>query len=404
VDLLLDGLVSRLIGGGAAGSASLKQAVTAFRTEPDIRWLWMVMLTAMDLGDDDTWQVQVSRQGQAAREAGSVAVLPVALIHLAMLRTLSGNFRRRCRGHPGSGRHRLRDRRATWAARSPHPRCFPGPPRRDDGIDRQCPTQRDHQREGLIITAADYAEAIQQIGLGHYDMALEVALKASAENDALSASMSLPDVIEAAVRNNKPDVAVAALQRLSTVTQASGTQWALGVEALSQALLCEDRHEADRLYREAIERLGNTAIAVDLARAHLLYGEWLRRQRRRTDARVQLRTAHDMFSAMGAEAFADRVGRELRATGERLRNRSVETTFQLTPQQTQVARLASQGRSNPEIAAELFISPRTVEYHLRGVFTALGITSRNQLAGALDRSDASRIDSKAIAAQRRSLS
>jgi DNA-binding CsgD family transcriptional regulator len=215
-------------------------------------------------------------------------------------------------------------------------------------------------------------------------MTLEAAEKASEpEAPTFFAVLWLPDVIEAAARSNKADVALAAFEQLSEITRASGTQWASGVEARSHALLCEDSQEAERLYRYAIERLGDTTIAVDLARAHLLYGEWLRRARRRTDSRQHLRTAYDMFSAMGAEAFAERVARELRATGERARKRSEPTTFQLTPQQAQVARLASQGYSNPEIAAQLFLSPKTVEYHLRGVFSALGINSRKQLEGAL---------------------
>jgi DNA-binding CsgD family transcriptional regulator len=238
--------------------------------------------------------------------------------------------------------------------------------------------------EGLVITTSAYSTAIQRIGLGHYNEALEAALKASDPEHRLYAVWALPDVIEAAVRSNKPDVAVTALERLSTITQAIGNEWALGVEARSRALLCDDRPQADKLYREAIKRLDRTTIATDRARAHLLYGEWLRRERRRTDAREHLRTAHDMFCAMGAEAFTDRVARELHATGERTRRRSLETTNQLTPQQAQVARLAVQGHTNSEIAAQLFISPRTVEYHLRNVFLTLGVTSRRKLANALD--------------------
>jgi DNA-binding CsgD family transcriptional regulator len=191
-------------------------------------------------------------------------------------------------------------------------------------------------------------------------------------------------VIEAAVRTSKRDVAVSALGRLATIARASGTEWALGLEARSQALLCDDRAEAESLYGEAIERLGNTTIAVDLARAHLVFGEWLRRERRQPAAREHLRTAHEMFSAMGAEAFADRAASELRVSGEGVRKRSAARTVQLTPQQSQVARLAGLGHTNPEIASQLFISPKTVEHHLRGVFATLGITSRRQLAKALN--------------------
>jgi DNA-binding CsgD family transcriptional regulator len=176
-------------------------------------------------------------------------------------------------------------------------------------------------------------------------------------------------------------VAVDALRRLDERASVAGTDWALGILARSRALLC-DGEEADGLYREAIERLGRTRIAVHLARAHLVYGEWLRRENRRVDAREQLRAAHEMFSRMGAEAFAERARRELLATGETVRKRTVETLDELTAQEAQIARLAAQGQSNPEIAAELFISPRTVEYHLRKVFAKLDIASRKELRGA----------------------
>ena len=162
------------------------------------------------------------------------------------------------------------------------------------------------------------------------------------------------------------------------MTSASGTDWALGVQARSHALLSEGE-EAEDLYREAIGRLGRTRVRTELARAHLLYGEWLRRERRRADAREQLRTAHRMLEAMGMEAFAERARRELRATGETARKRTVATMVELTAQEAQIARLARDGLSNPEIGTRLFLSPRTVQYHLRNVFTKLGISSRGQL-------------------------
>ncbi|HET6834889.1 MAG TPA: helix-turn-helix transcriptional regulator, partial [Acidimicrobiales bacterium] len=166
-------------------------------------------------------------------------------------------------------------------------------------------------------------------------------------------------------------------------TQASGTDWALGIEARSRALI-SDGAAADALYREAVERLAHTRVTVHLARAHLVYGEWLRREQRRSDARQHLRAAHDMFDRFGAEGFAVRARRELLATGETVRKRTVWTQDVLTPQEAQVARLAADGRTNPEIGAQLFISPRTAEYHLRKVFTKLDISSRRQLRGALD--------------------
>ena len=174
-------------------------------------------------------------------------------------------------------------------------------------------------------------------------------------------------------------MAADALRRLAESTTASGTDWALGVEARSRALL-SDGDTAERLYRESIERLGRTRMRADLARAHLLYGEWLRRERRRVDARAQLRIAHDMLDAMGMDAFAERARRELQATGETARKRSVATgDEQLTAQEAQIAGMARDGLSNPEIGARMFISARTVQYHLRKVFTKLGIESRTQL-------------------------
>ena len=190
------------------------------------------------------------------------------------------------------------------------------------------------------------------------------------------------ELIEAAARCGRHEIATDALERLSLTAQAGGTDWALGVEARSRALVSED-DAADALYREAIGRLRRTRVRVELARSHLVYGEWLRRERRRVEAREQLRTAYEMLSEMGAEAFAERARRELAATGETARKRTDETRDELTAQEAQIARLARDGLSNPEIGAELFISPRTVKYHLRKVFTKLDISSRHELLTAL---------------------
>jgi DNA-binding CsgD family transcriptional regulator len=186
------------------------------------------------------------------------------------------------------------------------------------------------------------------------------------------------ELIEAGARSDRPDVAGPALERLAERTRAAGTDWALGMEARSRALL-SDGPEAEALYQEAIDRLGRSRVAVHLARAHLVYGEWLRRQQRRVDARHHLRTAHDMLTRFGAQAFAERAHRELQATGETVRKRSMETRNVLTAQETQVARLAATGHTNPEIGSQLFISPRTAEYHLHKVYSKLGISSRRQL-------------------------
>jgi DNA-binding NarL/FixJ family response regulator len=201
----------------------------------------------------------------------------------------------------------------------------------------------------------------------------------------LSPPGRLPELIEA-VRTGDAELARSALERLTEAANASDSDWRLGVEARSRALLSEA--EAEELHHEAIERLSRTRLRPELARAHLLYGEWLRREGRRLDAREQLRAAYDMFATIGMEAFAERARRELLATGDKVRKRSDETRGQLTPQEEQIARLAREGLSNPEIGAQLFISPRTVEWHLRKVFTKLGVHSRRELANGLPSSDA----------------
>jgi DNA-binding CsgD family transcriptional regulator len=238
--------------------------------------------------------------------------------------------------------------------------------------------------QGLEVMAAWWATALLDNGLGRYEEALAAARQAVDRREVAHApgNWALVELIEAAVRSGRPEAGADALRRLAVTTQASGTDWALGLEARSRALLSEgDATEA--LYREAIERLGRTRVRAELARAHLVYGEWLRRVPRRSDARVQLRTAHEMLTEMGIEAFADRAARELRATGATARKRTVETSVDLTPQELQVARLASEGLSNPEIGARLYISSKTASYHLSKVFTKLDITSRIELKRVL---------------------
>ena len=234
--------------------------------------------------------------------------------------------------------------------------------------------------QGAAMAAADWATASLYHGQGRYADALTAARQAVEHAQTNISMWALPELVEAAARTGNTQLAGDALDQLADWTQAAGTDWALGVEARCRALL-SGGEQADRRYREAITRLGRTR--PELARAHLLYGEWLRRQRRRTDAREQLRTACQLLDAIGMEAFAERAWRELRATGAAARRRPVTVQVELTAQEAQIARLAADGLSNPDIGTRLFLSPRTVQYHLGKVFTKLGITSRGQLSRTL---------------------
>ena len=237
--------------------------------------------------------------------------------------------------------------------------------------------------EGMGLSIIHYSSAVLHNSLGQYQEAMAAAERGAGYPQELGfATWSLVELVEAAARSGHPDRAAEAHELLRRRTSASGTDWALGVEARSRALLSQG-DAAESGYTEAVERLGRTRIRVELARAHLLYGEWLRRENRRLDARRHLRSAHDMFTDMGANAFAERARRELVATGETVRKRSVGIQEEFTPQEAQIARLAAQGHTNPEIGAELFLSPRTVEWHLRKVFAKLGIVSRRELSRTL---------------------
>jgi DNA-binding CsgD family transcriptional regulator len=233
--------------------------------------------------------------------------------------------------------------------------------------------------EGMGLRLLEWAAALLYNGCGRYGEAFEAAGRSCQEDDVGLFGWCLVELIEAGVRSGATDEASAALDRLSVRTRAAGTDWALGIEAGSRALL-SDGPDAEPLYHEAIERLARTRGKVHLARARLLYGEWLRRENRRVDAREQLRAAHEMFSGIGADGFAERARHELATTGETARSRTDEARGVLTPQEAHIARLAREGLSNPEIGAQLFISPRTVQYHLRKVFQKLDISSRNQLS------------------------
>jgi DNA-binding CsgD family transcriptional regulator len=236
--------------------------------------------------------------------------------------------------------------------------------------------------QGIAATYAQWVAAISHNGFGRYAEAFTAARQASEHSHLYVSMWALPELIEAATRTGDTKVAADALGRLAERTQAGGTDFGLGLEARCRALLSDGAAAEDK-YREAIDRLSRIRLRPELARAHLLYGEWLRREGRRLDAREQLRTAHDMLAGIGMEAFAERARRELIATGETVRKRSAETITALTAQEALIARLAGDGRTNPEIGAQLFLSARTVEWHLRRIFTKLGIGSRRELRAAL---------------------
>ena len=231
---------------------------------------------------------------------------------------------------------------------------------------------------GRFVALAAHASAVLYNGLGRHDAAREAAWRAFERDQVGFGAFVVSELAEAASKTGDAALLSVALEWLAERTRVSPTEWVLGIEARVRALRSEGE-VAERLYRESITHLGRTRVRVELARSHLLYGEWLRRERRRVDAREQLRTAHDMLETMGIGAFAERAGRELSATGETARTPTLETRDELTARENEIARLARDGLSNPEIGARLFISPRTVKYHLRKVFSKLGISSRNEL-------------------------
>jgi DNA-binding CsgD family transcriptional regulator/tetratricopeptide (TPR) repeat protein len=383
-DLLLDGLARRFTDGYAAGAPMLKRALGAFRSkdlprEEGLRWLWLACTTAVDLWDDESWEVLADRHLQLVRDAGALAVLPIALSTRGAVHMYAGEL--------NAAAALLEEVKAvteaTGSPLAPHGAlalaAIQGHEAEAARLIDATVSDVERRGEGIGLAVVHWASSMLYNGLGRYEEALTAAQKANEKSEAQVGAMWAPvELVEAATRSGNRDRAAVALQELTEMTRASGTDWALGIEARSRALLSENE-AAERRYREAIDRLGRTRVRVELARAHLVYGEWLRRERRRRDAREQLRTAHELFVSMGTEAFAERAARELLATGEHARKRSVETSGQLTAQETQIGRLARAGLSNSEIGARLFISPRTVEYHLHKVFTKLDISSRNQL-------------------------
>ena len=388
-DGLLDGLAVLITEGSAAGVPVMQRALAEFRSgdisgEDTLRWSWLATRTAVELWDYDAWCELSDRMVEVAREMGALTALPLAFALQTGTRIYRGDLDASAAINEewdtiveATGLHIARYGacfQSAWRGREAEASAVI-----DAAIE-----DATSRGEGFGTTAALVARAILLNGLGRHDEALAAAERGSGNPEDLAFhNWSLIELVESASRCRQRERGVEAVERLAERTSVTGTDWALGIEARCRALV-SDGDDAERLHVDAITRLGRTGVRVELGRAHLVYGEWLRRRRRRLDARQELRRAHDMFSAMGAEAFAERARRELLATGETARKRTVDTGTQLTNREKQIAHLARDGLSNPEIGTRLFLSPRTVEYHLRKVFTKLDITSRTQLLGVLD--------------------
>src|SRR3954462_4896904 len=390
-DLMLDGLSTLGTEGRAAAAPLLRRAMAAFVDEAspgqkDFRWGWLTTISAKLIWDEDGWHTVSARYLRESRDAGALARLPIDLTDWAFFATWCGDF--------GAAAVAIAELEAITKATGSHIApyaqlllaAFRG---QEDALPSIESTIRDAGASGqeLGVQWAEWVSAILFNGLARYDRALASAQRAADETPELQFSpWASTELIEAAVRSARPEVASGALERVMSATAPCTTDWSLGIQARCRALVSEGE-SAERLHREAIERLTRTRLRPELARAHLLYGEWLRRENHRIDARVQLHAAHDQFASIGMEAFAARARTELQATGEKVRKRTVETRDDLTAQERQIAALARQGLSNPEIGARLFLSPRTVEWHLHNVFTKLDIRSRRELTNALTSSD-----------------
>ena len=387
-DLLLRGLALHITDGPSAGTPVLKRALRAFRdgelaTEEGMRWVWLAGATAGRIWDYDGWDALTAAQIQVARDVGAVTMLPLALGTRAVALIFAGELREA--GSLVAESEALA--RATHGRINQYaPLVLAGFRGRQDEVQRLIHTStKDFMAsgEGLGLTMAQWATAVLCNGSARYDDALGAAEQAAeSPHELWDSTWVAVELVAAASRTGEVERAADAMASLSSSARAGASDWGLGVEARSRALL-SDGDGAERLYREAIERLRRTRVRVDLARAQLVYGEWLRRRRRRLDAREHLRTALEMYQRMDMEGFTGRAERELSATGERARKRTVETREELTAQEAQVAGLARDGLSNSAIGERLFISQHTVAYHLRKVFTKLDITSRNQLGRVL---------------------
>jgi DNA-binding CsgD family transcriptional regulator len=393
-DLLLDGLAANFNESYAAGVPFLRQALTAFgrgmSADEELRWLWLTTLAALHLWDDERWDMLSSRYVELARKAGALSELPLALSTRSMMLLFAGDLAT-ATALTDEGRAVID---ATGSQFAPYAAmglaALQGRQAEVSALIEATTSDAAPRGEGIAMSVAEWTNALLHNGLGRYPEAMRAAQQALHYQEYPGmhypgiANWAAAELVEASARSGMTEIAADTYRWIAEMTSASGTNWALGVEARSRALVTEG-DAAEGLYEDSIMHLDRSRVRAELARAHLLYGEWLRRQRRRGEAREQLRTAHDMLEAMGMEAFAERAGRELRATGETARKRTAVTARneELTAQEAQIARLAREGLSNPEIGTRLFISARTVQYHLGKVFTKLGIASRSQLTQAL---------------------
>ncbi|WP_344215063.1 helix-turn-helix transcriptional regulator, partial [Kribbella sancticallisti] len=387
-DVLLQGVAMQFGDSYPAAVPLLRQAVQVFDSddlsmEEGVRFLWLATVVASDLWDHEAWRRLAGRHVRFARDSGALSALPLALNTQVFVNLFAGDLTaasvlvdeiRIVTDVAGTD---LTPYGAIGLA------AFRGHEDQAGPLISAAMENVASRGEGIGVSLTHWAQALLCNSLGRYSVALQAARVAAAHPEEMGvANWGLIELVEAAARAGEPATAATALEQLSALTQASGTNWALGVEARSAALL-NDGGRAEDLYREAIHLLGQTEVRVELARAELLYGEWLRRGGRRVEAREQLRSAHTMLAAAGLDAFASRARHELAATGETVRKRSVETRQELTSQELHIARLAADGLTNPQIGAALFISPRTVEWHLGKVFAQLGVTARSHLREAL---------------------
>ena len=388
VDLLLDGLAVRFTDGYAAGMPLVRDALRALREhisdEEALRWHWLACRSALLVWDFEIWDVFTADFVRLARDAGALAVLTEAMSSRILVHSLAGELE----AAASLGRELDSVTDATAGAPVPYAdslvAAWRGREEEARRLSEIATAEGLHRGEAIGLTITGWAKALLGNSLGQYDDALAAARQVGEQHPE---RLGMPnwaaevELIEAATRSGKPEQAIAPLERITETTRAGGTDWGLGMVARSRALM-SDGPTAEGDYCEAIERLARAGVRSELARAHLVYGEWLRRDQRRTDARRHLRTAHEMFAAMGAEAFARRAARELEASGEPVPRRAAETTSELTAQEMQVVRLVREGLTNSEIAARLFLSPRTIEWHMTNIFGKLQITSRRQLRRA----------------------